>query len=105
MQRPTTPALIALAAGLAHAPRMLVLFVEADGTAIPTAFYGACLAVSAVGFVAALSLGNAHLAQVVFRCRRWGLTVAWVVTLLLETLLLGPSIAAGLEGKDLAGVL
>lgn len=105
MRRPSTPVLIAFAAGLAHAPRMLVLFVEADGTAMPTAFHGACLAVSAIGFVAALSFGNAHLAQAVFRCRRWGLTVAWAVTLLLETLLLGPSIAAGLEGKDLAGVL
>jgi|CXWL01.1.fsa_nt_gi hypothetical protein len=105
MERMKATSLIVPAGALALAPRWLLLALEANGAAAPPNLRSALLAASAVGVVAALTLGNSLLGQAVLRARRSGLTVCWLVAITLQAALLAPSFVPALESTSLASAL
>jgi MFS family permease len=89
------------------APRLVVLFLVADGGEVPPSWRSALLATSSVAMAVVLTGGAAYLAHAVARRRRFRglLLTCWLILLTSIALLLTPLLAGALHGAELAAVL
>ena len=104
---PVTGRLIALAAILVQAPRLILALLAADRQPVAPGWERALLVVAGLGAALVLTGGNLYLAHAVAITKRWRtrLTLAWAIVLTSSGSLLVPMIAAGLSGRTLPEVL
>lgn len=98
---------VVFAAVAVLAPRLVVLFLAADGVAVPPAWRSGLLAVSSVAMALVLTGGAAYLAHALARSRRYRglLLTCWLVLLAAIAVLLTPLLAGSLTGSELHAVL
>lgn len=108
MKRPAL--LLALAALLVSGPRLAVIFLAADGVALPTAIEGSVMAVTGIATAAVLTGGNMLLAHTVAGGRTrggwvWALALAWLAQLAFSVVLIAPSLVLAVRANGLDTVL
>ena len=99
--------LLAAAAFLVQAPRLVLTVLAADRIRVAPATQEHLLSVAAVGTAVVLTGGGILMAHAALTAPRWRLAlgVAWVLILTASAGLLAPAIAGGLAGEDLHEVL
>ena len=104
---PTTGRLIAFAAILVLAPRLILALLAADRQPVAPDWQRALLVVAGLGTALVLTGGNLYLAHAFATAKRWRtrLGLVWLVVLGSSGSLLVPMIAAGLSGRTLPEVL
>jgi hypothetical protein len=110
-QRPSTLArfglFLAVAAIAVNAPRLILVFLEAEGVPVSAELRVALLALTGIATGIVLTGGGAFLAHAV----AWGrhfrriLVVAWLIVLMATGVLITPMLAAGLAQAPLTTVL
>jgi hypothetical protein len=110
-QRPSTLArfglFLAVAAIAVNAPRLILVFLEAEGVPVSSELRVALLALTGIATGIVLTGGGAFLAHAV----AWGrhfrrlLVVAWLIVLMATGILITPMLAAGLAQAPLTTVL
>lgn len=107
------PALIiALAALLINLPRLVLVFLQADGIGVPLGIESAVLAVTGIAQGVVLTGGGMYLAHTLGTHtgsrqsgRRWLLAATWGLLLVFAVILIAPSLAYGLAQSTLAEIL
>lgn len=102
--------LFALAALSVNAPRLMLLYLEADGLALPAGVEGAMLMLTGLATGAVLTGGGMYLAHVLARGHQRGmlrglLILAWLALLVFMVILLTPMLMIGLRRTGLAEIL
>ena len=104
---PTIGRLIALAAILVQAPRLILALLAADRQPVAPDWQRALLVVAGIGTALVLTGGNLYIAHALATAKRWRilLVLVWMIVLGSSGCLLVPMIAAGLSGRTLHEVL
>lgn len=99
--------LLAGAAFLVQAPRLVLAVLAADRLAIPASTERGLLTLAAVGTAVVLTGGGIYLAHSALTAPRWrpALGAAWLLVLTASAGLVAPAIAGGLAGEHLYQVL
>jgi hypothetical protein len=103
--------LFALAALSVNAPRLMLLYLEADGLALPAGVEGAMLMLTGLATGAVLTGGGMYLAHVLARGHqrsimlRGLLILTWLALLVFMVILLTPMLMIGLRRTGLAEIL
>jgi len=102
--------LFALAALSVNAPRLMLLYLQADGLALPAGVEGAMLMLTGLATGAVLTGGGMYLAHVLARGHQRGLLrglliLAWLALLAFMVILLTPMLMIGLRRTGLAEIL
>ncbi|RME83102.1 MAG: hypothetical protein D6775_09040 [Caldilineae bacterium] len=103
--------LVALAALLVNAPRLMLIYLRVDGLALPAQIEGAMLALTGIATGIVLTGGGMYIAHVLARPAGTGgfaralLGLCWVLLLAFAVVLVSPALVAGIRATDMAGVL
>ncbi len=100
---------LALAALLVNGPRLVLIFLQADGLALPDNVEGAILAVTGIATGAVLTGGGMYIAHTLAQPAagrlRLLLAVCWLSLLAFSVVLIAPALVFTLRASELAGVL
>lgn len=98
---------IATAAILVQAPRLVLALLAADRQPVATSWQRGLLVIAGIGTAVVLTGGNLYLAHTLATATRWRgkLACVWLVVLLSSGSLVVPLIAGGLGGRPLHEVL
>lgn len=99
--------LLALAAIVVNAPRLILVFLEAEGVPVGTSLRVSLLGLTGTATGVVLTGGGAFLAHAIARSRHFRriLAVVWVLVLVCTGVLITPMMAAGLSRVALTEVL
>ncbi len=100
---------LALAALFVNGPRLVLIFLQADGLSLPDNMEGAILAVTGIATGAVLTGGGMYIAHTLAQPAagrlRLLLAVCWLSLLAFSVVLIAPALVSALRASELAGVL
>ncbi|GEM_PF-6416964 len=101
---------LALAALLVNGPRLVLIFLKADGIALPTSVEGTVLAITGIATGAVLTGGGMYIAHALGRPTRGGivrflLMLCWLALLGFSVVLIAPALVAAIRASEMVTVL
>lgn len=103
--------LVALAALLVNAPRLMLIYLRVDGLALPASAEGAMLGLTGVATGIVLTGGGMYIAHVLAQSHaasgflRGFLVACWLLLLAFSVMLIAPALVAGIRATTMVNVL